>query len=361
MPRHLSTDVDDELWKSPLIGGVSARLARAIGYLSLSIALFAAIVAAILNFAAPRLNDLSQGAPLGFVLLVAFFGGGVIAGIAFPLMFRQARREGIAGYTTLREGSLAGYVPVVNPRTRKVERSCNFTFDLAVSRSLAPWSTSDGPPSHPEPPLPPTVTSAMRSARWLFVLSTVFIVMAQVVRVWSGETTIARTTTIAIIVTVIIFSAVFGFALVLRVLQVDRLAKVSAVASGIIVAAISSYSTLGLRKKLNLKRGAIPLVAVLVFDASGFSIWRGSKSPHQVLHIDRSDVVEIDTTIILSGRAMIPGIQVEVIAPDELSTLDLTFSVFDPSRLFIALKGEKLTSLVSSVTNQWIDAANVGK
>lgn len=338
-----------------MIGGVPARTLTRLAYTSATLCLAAAISAVLLNLVAPEFIDVRKGSPVALVDIAVFVAGGLAAGLAFRSLFRQANREISAGYTTLTWRSLRGSVPVVNPHTRAIERHGAPKFDPVAARAGVPWSTRSGGDALSGFSAAPSFGRAIRRARWLGVAGTCLIALALVARVQVGAVSSATVITIGVVVVALLLVVVLASAIVLRLMQTDRLSRVSRVASGIIVAAISTPDARATSERLNIAEGAIPRVAVLVFDAHGFSIWRGASAP--VLTVSRLDVLALSTTTIRSGRTLTEGLEIAVIPPDERWPVLLDFTVFDPSRPVAAADKEVLTSLVDSITRVWIAQA----
>ena len=147
--------------------------------------------------------------------------------------------------------------------------------------------------------------------------------------------------------------ATIAAAFVFRAAQADHLSKVSQVATGIIVAGYSTPQVRASQERLGLPRGVIPRIPVLVFDAEGLSIWRASGVPRPVVTISRRDVMSLDTTTIFSGRVSTPGLEVQVIPPDERLPFIMEFTVFDPTRMLAAANEAKLRALIQSITDLW--------
>jgi hypothetical protein len=346
--------VDEGIWEAPLVGGTPASSLVILAAVSMSVGFAAALLAVVLNFVAPRLMDFWGGSPTAVVVVVFFVVGGVMAGFGFPALFRQANREIAAGYTTLKWSSLRGSVPLVNPRTRRIERVGPPRFDATAARARAPWSSAAASQSK-SVPLPPTprLSRAAARARWAAIAGIVLFAIAIWARVQDGSVSGVGTLLIGAIVIGVLLVALISAALVFRALLAGRLSKVSQVETGIIAACYCAPQTLASSERLGVARGVIPRVAVLVFDTEGFSIWRASGVPTPTVSVTRHDVISLDTTIITSGRTSTTGLEVTVIPPDERWPFLMKFTVFDPSRILAAADEEKLDVLIRSVTDMW--------
>ncbi|GAA4149981.1 hypothetical protein [Leifsonia shinshuensis] len=310
--------------------------------------------AVVSNFIAPQLMDVRTGSPAAVTAIVVFVVSGVSAWVAFHFLFRQANREGSLGYTTLTWNSLRGSVPRVNPYTRRIERLGPPRFDADAARARTPWSShGEAHPSNIAPETP-SFGRIERRVRWFGIAATALMAVAIVARVQGGGVSASTTLFLGPIVLALLFAAVVATVIIIVFVQATRLARVSRVASGIILSAFSTLDTRAATERLNLAAGTIPWLAVLVFDEDGFSIWRGSREPRPVWNVSRSDVIGLDTTLIVNGRTSNTGLEVAVIPPDERWPLLLDFTISDPSRRFAATNERKLNAITESICALWI-------
>ena len=147
--------------------------------------------------------------------------------------------------------------------------------------------------------------------------------------------------------------ATIAAAFVFRAVQANHLSKVSRLATGIIIACHSTPEVRASEERLGLRKGVIPRTPVLVFDADGLSIWRASGIPRPGVTITRRDVISLNATRVFSGRTSTPGLEVQVIPPNERFPFIMEFTVFDPSRILAAATEEKIGALITSITAVW--------
>lgn len=352
MANHRSSGIDGATWDAPLIDGAPARTLVVPAYAALTIGFAAAATMFLLNIVAPDLINVRRGSPVAIVVLVVFFGSEVSAWVLFGTLFRQWNREVSAGYTTMTWRSVRGLIPVVNPRTRLIEHR-GPEFDPIVARARVPWSTQSGDQRPSTIPSSSPFSRHTKRARWAGIAGIVLMGLAIFARVQAGTISSATSLYIGAVVTLVLVLGVLVGAVILRFVLADRLSKVHQVAAGIMVGAISTPDTRASSDRLNVPAGALPMVAVLVFDEDNFTIWNGSGSPRPVISVHCSNVLSLETTTIVSGRTITPGLRIAVIPPDERWPLLLDFTIFDPSRLFAAADEEKLTSIIHSITEVW--------
>jgi hypothetical protein len=355
VPDHRASSVERRFWEHPLVDGAPARHWAVLAWGSLCCWLAAATLFVVLNFVAPQLMDVQS--TVAVILEVVFVVGGVAAFVGFWRMFRQLDREITAGYTTLNWNSLSGFVPVVNPRTRLIRRGTTSRFDAVAARARAPWSSGGGigakcPPlsSNPQP------SRSIAGARGAAIASTVLAVLAIWARAENGSVPVADTLSTGVVVIGAMVAAFLVTAFILRAVQTSRLAKVSRLASGIVVACYSTPEVRASSDRLGIGKGVIPWAPVLVFGSAGLVIWDGSGVPHPVVTISRNDITSLETTTIKSGRTWTIGLEVTVVPPDERWPFRMDFTVFDPSRLLAAANQQRLGGLIRSITDAWCSA-----
>lgn len=353
MPEHRATSGDEEIWSWPLVEGAPARTWAIVAWVSVSVWFLAFLLIFVLSNLGPQ----ERGSPLETVAIVAIVVGGALTFVGFPAMFRQAHREIATGYSTVWWAWVRGSTPLVNPRTRRIEGGSTDRFDPAAARARAPWSSSAvSASSRPTPPVGPRLNHARTIARSSALASTVLAVFAIVARVQSGATTVHDTLTTGAIVLGGFLVAFLAAAFIFRAVQANRLAKVSRVTTGIILACYITPQVRASQDRLGLRKGVIPQIPVLVFDADGFSLWRASGTPKPVVTIGRRDVISLDATRVFSGRSSTPGLEVDVIPPDERVPFIMEFTIFDPSRMLAAANEEKIAALITSITELWSNA-----
>jgi hypothetical protein len=354
VPEHRSTPGDEEVWAWPLVNGTPARTWAVVAWVSVSVWFLAFLLALVLAFLGPQ----GTRSSLETVAIVGFAVGGVLTFVGFPLMFRQAHREIASGYSTIGWGWIRGSTPLVNPRSRSIEGGTTDRFDAAVARAHAPWSSSAvGASPSPTPPTAPRLNHARAILRSSAIASTVLAGFAILARTRHGTPSVLDTLITGAIVLGGLLVVTLAAAFILRAAQATQLAKVSQLATGIIVSCYSTPQVRASQERLGLRNGVIPRTPVLVFDADGFSIWRASGVPRPVVTIARRDVISLDTTTIYSGRNSTPGLKVRVIPPDERLPFIMEFTLFDPSRMLAAANEEKIGTLITSITDAWCSAA----
>ena len=341
-------------WDAPLISGAPARTWNVLAYSALAVTLVSFAGAFLLNIVAPQLIAKWMGAP--FLAVIAF------TFVAFRNMFRQMWRENSAGYTTLSRGLLRGSVPVVDPRTRQMQRHGAGVFDPVAARARAPWSARDADrspheflstPSRGELPPTSSPTRVKGQARWAPIGGIIVMGLALVARVQSGTISASHSLVIGFWVFVSLLGITLPCLAVYRYVAARRLSKVTRVASGTVLCAIGTAETRVAFERLDVTAGVVPVVSVLVFDAEGFTLWRGSGVPRPVVTVRSVDVLAIKATTVRYGRMSGKGLEVSVMPPDERWPVDFDFFIFDESRLFAAVKENKLVPIVDSITRMW--------
>jgi hypothetical protein len=313
----------------------------------------AAVLLVVLNFAAPQLNDVRTGSPIAIIAAASFVVGAIATLTGFPLTYRQADRERLAGYTTMRWRSYR-WLPVVNPRTLVIEHGQFTQWDPTTARARTPWATTPSVKVAQAPWVPLPLSAPSRAS--IVVAGTVSAALSLAAawsRVQHGAVSTSDNLFIGAVVTGSLLVATFAFALVLRAVQSNRLATISGLTSGIIVACFSAPEIRGSAERLGLEKRSIPRIPVLVFDQDGFTIWRASGVPAPLVSFPRRDVLDVGTFTIVSGRAFSPGMEITVVPPDERWPFLMTFTVFDPTRIFATASNGRIQAIANSVTELW--------
>ena len=353
MPEHRSTSAEQKVWVEPFVDGAPARTWSAVAWVSVCVWFSAALLAIVLAFLGPP----GTRSPLETVAIVGFIVGGALTLVGFPAMFRQAHREIAAGYSTIVGFWVRGSTPLVNPRTKRIEGGSTDRFDAAAARARAPWASAVDHVAQPLAPATPLTGPRLNHARIITRSTAIASTLLAAVAIWARSLGRAPSAPDNLITGAIILGgllvATLAAALIVRAVQANRLLKVSQVTTGIVV---SCYATAQLRasgERLGLRKGAIPRIPVLVFDGDGLSIWRASGVPRPVITITRRDVLRLDATRIFSGRSSAPGLEVDVIPPDERLPFIMEFTIFDPSRMLATADEQKIEALIRSITAAW--------
>jgi hypothetical protein len=324
-----------------------------VAWVSVCVWLLAALLAILLAFRGPPWTS----SPLETVAIVGFIVGGALAIFGFPAMFRQAHREIAAGYSTVIGSWVRGSTPLVNRRTRRIEGGSTDRFDAVAARARAPWASpadrGSQPPTARTSLVGPQLNFVRTITRSTAISSTVLAAMAIWARSRNGTPSALGTLTTGGIVLGGLLVVTLTAAFIVRAIQASQSSEVSRLADGIVLACYITPQARASQERLGLRKGLIPRFPVLVFDGDGFSIWSTSGIPRPVITITRRDVLSLDATRVFSGWTSAPGLEIDVVPPDERLPFVMEFTIFDPSRMLTAANEQKIDALIASITAVW--------